>query len=149
MLITVIFFFHNCSYAPVHHLLKLVLSCFYLSFHSSVLSFFSFLCPVITFLLLSSLLCLSFLLTSSLFCKLATLVRHRTSLFGKDSVEITLIQILICSICSLAWCFLALPFSYPWMCLLDDQVGVCVFTGSEASTVASCLHVLAQALDAR
>jgi len=38
--------------------------------------------------ILSSLLRFSFLLTSSLFCKLAALVRHRISLFGKDGVEI-------------------------------------------------------------
>uniref|UniRef100_A0A8C4H809 Ryanodine receptor 2b (cardiac) n=1 Tax=Dicentrarchus labrax TaxID=13489 RepID=A0A8C4H809_DICLA len=34
---------------------------------------------------------------ASLFCKLAALVRHRISLFGKDGVEIKLIQTFICS----------------------------------------------------
>uniref|UniRef100_A0A3B4UXI4 Ryanodine receptor 2-like n=1 Tax=Seriola dumerili TaxID=41447 RepID=A0A3B4UXI4_SERDU len=36
-----------------------------------------------------------------LFCKLATLVRHRISFFGKDGVKMMLIQTPICSICSL------------------------------------------------
>lgn len=45
-------------------------------------------CRVITFSTpLTSFLHLSFLLASSLFCKLAALIRHRISLFGKDSVE--------------------------------------------------------------
>lgn len=61
---------------------------------------------------LTSLLHLSFLLTSSLFCKLATLVRHRIALFGKDGVKIKLIQALICSTCSLVCCFLGLLFSF-------------------------------------
>lgn len=64
----------------------LLLSCFFLTEISSF--FFAAIllisCPIITFSTPLSLLHLSFLLASSLFCKLAALVRHRTSLFGKD-----------------------------------------------------------------
>lgn len=117
-------------------LFKKIFACF----QKKASSYSVFLFCVLRFSIpLLSLLSLCFLFTCSLFCKLAALVRHRISVFGKDSVEVKHIITFICLL-SVNLCFNALNLHI--MC-------ACVFSGREASSVASSLHVLAQALDAR
>lgn len=96
---------------------------FYLRFcHSFVLSIFRFSWPVITFPLLSSLVHLSFLLTSSLFCKLAALVRHRISFFGKNGVK-TFSDYNFLDLFSPLVCYL-----FDHDCVCNVQIFVCAFS---------------------
>lgn len=115
------------------YLFKKIFACF----QKKASSYSLFLFCVLRFSVpLLPLLSLCFLFTCSLFCKLAALVRHRISVFGKDSVDI------ITFICLLSVNLCFNPHNSHIMC-------ACVFSGREASSVASSLHVLAQALDAR
>lgn len=102
---------------------------------------------------------LSFLLTFSLFCKLAALVRHRISLFGKDHVKGILMDTIILFTCCFLWlaiivsvrvCLCFLWDATVWDLFISCSLYVlCVYKGNEASTISSCLQVLARALDAR
>lgn len=66
---------------------------------------------------------------SSLFCKLAALVRHRISLFGK--VDIAPVCI------------------FMWLLALNPFISTVYFAGSDSAMVVSCLLILTHSLDTR
>lgn len=76
----------------------------------------------------------------SLFCKLAALVRHRISLFGKMMIFRLSVFPLWCSWLCVCWRDVDVFFSR--LCLL-------CFVGSDSTTMVSCLHILAHTLDTR
>lgn len=77
---------------------------------------------------------LYFLSFFSLFCKMAALVRHRISLFGKAGTVCTCLLVICLGIESVS---------------ADNNKKCPAITGSDSAIMVSCLHILSHSLDTR